>query len=181
MVADGMVRIESTSEERDGGVPGVSNEMVVAFKRLLMSTLVIVGKVSVEGRAVIEGSENVVAFKRLLTSILVVVGKLKVVGRIVKDDGKIVRDDGKSVDVAGGNKVAVKLSTTDTAADKLVTGEIPDMLEIEVTGIVFTMGFPSGPGSTARLANLTTVCVPLRGDPTGGLPKPCVNVHKPSE
>jgi hypothetical protein len=181
MVADGMVRIESTSEEIDDGVPGVSIEIDVAPKRLLMPTLVIVGKVSVEGKAVIEGIEIVVAFKRLLMSTLVIVGKVNVVGRIVKDDGKIVRDDGKSVDVAGGNKVAVKLSITDTTADKLVTGEMPDMLGIEVTGIVFTIGFPSGPGSTARLANLTTVCVPLRGDPTGGLPKLCVNVHKPSE
>ena len=168
------MRIESRSEERDGGVPGVSIEMVVASNRLLRSTLVIVGRVSVEGRAVIEGSEIVVAFKGLLTSMLVIVGKVSV-------DGRLVRNDDKSVVVASGNKVAIKLSTTDTAADKLVTGEIPDMLEIEVTGIVFTMGFPSGPGSTARLANLTTVCVPLRGDPTGGLPKPCVNVHKPSE
>jgi hypothetical protein len=92
------------SEERDGGVPGVSIETVVTSKRLLMPTLVIVGRVSVEGRAVIEGSEIVVAFKRLLTSMLVIVGKVNVVGRIVKDDGK-------SVDVAGGNKVAVKLST----------------------------------------------------------------------
>jgi hypothetical protein len=139
-----------------------------------MPTLVIVGRVSVEGRAVIEGSEIVVVLERLLTSMLVMVGKVSVVGRIV-------RDDGKSVDVAGGNKVADKLSITDTTADKLVTGEMPDMLGIEVTGIVFKIGFPSGPGSTARLANLTTVCVPLRNEPVGGLPKFCVNVHKPSE
>lgn len=168
------MRIESRSEERDDGVPGVIIEMAVASKRLLRSTLVIVGRVSVEGRAVIEGSEIVVAFKRLLTSMLVIVGKVSV-------DGRLVRNDDKSVFVASGNKVAVKLSTTDTTADKLVTGEMPDMLGIEVTGIVFTIGLPSGPGSTARLANLTTVCVPLRADPTGRLPKTCVNVHKPSE
>jgi hypothetical protein len=174
MVADGRVRMESMSEGSEGGVPGVNTESVVAFRRLLMSRLVIVGTVSVEGKTVVEGGEIVVASKRLLRSILVIVGKVSVVGRIV-------RDDGKSVSVVGGNKVAVTLSTTDTTADKLVTGEMPDMLGIVVTGIVFTIGFPSGPGSTARLANLTTVCVPLRGDPTGGLPKLCVNVHKPSE
>ena len=167
------MRIESRSEERDGGVPGVSIEIVVASKTLLIPTLVIVGSVSVEDKTVIEGIEIVVAFKRLLTSILAIVGKVSV-------DGRIVRDDGKFVDAAGGSKVAVTLSITGTTADKLVTGEMPDMLGIEVTGIVFTIGFPSGPGSTARLANLTTVCVPLRGDPTGGLPKLCVNVHNPS-
>lgn len=173
MVADGRVMMESMSEGSDGGVPGVNIESVVASRRLLMSMLVIVGTVSVEGKAVIEGGEIVVASKRLLRSILVIVGKVSVVGRIF-------RDDGKSVSVAGGNKVAVTLSIPDTTADKLVIGEMPDMLGIVVTGIVFTIGFPSGPGSTARLANFTTVCVPLRGDPTGGLPKPCVNVHKPS-
>lgn len=162
------------SDERDGGVPGVNTEMVVALKRLLVPMLVTVGKASVEGKTMIEGIEIVVAFNRLLTSMLVIVGNVSV-------DNRIVRDDSKSVDVAGGNRVAVKLSITDTTADKLVTGEMPDMLGIEVTGIVFTIGFPSGPGSTARLANLTTVYVPLRGDPTGGLPKLCVNVHKPSE
>lgn len=161
------------SEEEDGGVPGVSIETVVASKTLLMPTLVITGSVSVEGKTVIEGIKIVVAFKRLLMSILAIVGKVSV-------DGRIVRDDGKSVDAAGDSKVAVKLSITGTTADKLVTGEMPDMLGIEVTGIVFTIGFPSGPGTTARLANLTTVCVPLRGDPTGGLPKLCVNMHKPS-
>lgn len=173
--------IESMREESHGGVPGVKIEIVVAFKRLLMSALVIVGTVSVEGRKVIEGSET--EDGRIVRddgrSTLIVMGSVSVEGRML--EGRIVRDDDKSVGVGGGNKVAVKVSTTDTTADKVVTGEMPDMLGIEVTGIVFTIGFPSGPGSTARLASLTTVCVPLRGDPTGGLPKPFVNVHKPSE
>lgn len=130
----------------------------------------------VDGRPVIEGSDT--EDGRIVgddgRSILIVVGSESV-------EGRIVRDDGKSVGVKGGNKVAVTLSITDTTADKVVTGEMPDMLGIEVTGIVFTIGSPSGPGSTARLTNLTTVCVPLRGDTTGGLPKPFVNVHKLSE
>ena len=175
------------SEESAGGVPGVKIEIVVAFKRLLMSILVIVGGVSVDGRIVIEGSETEDGgmVRDDGRPGLVIVGRVSVEGNTVIegseiDDGRMVRDDGKSVSVAGGNKVSVKLSITDTTADKLVTGEMPDMPGIEVTGIVFTIGLPLGPGSTTRLANLTTVCVPLRAVPTSGLPKPCVNVHKPS-
>jgi hypothetical protein len=186
-VAEGIVRIEPMSEERAGGVPGVNIEIVVAFRRLLMSMLVIVGEVSVDGRIVIEGSET--EDGRMVRDDgspgPVIVGRVSVEGRPViegseTDDGRMVTDDGKSVSVAGGNKVSVRLSTTDTTAEKLVTVAMPDMLGIDVTGMVFTIGLPSGPGSTARLANFTTVCVPLRTVPTGGLPKPCVNVHKPS-
>jgi hypothetical protein len=175
------------SEESAGGIPGVDIEIVVAFKRLLMSMLVIMGEVIVDGRIVIEGrdADDGSMVRDDGSPGLVIVGRVSVEGRPViegseSDDGRIVRDDGKSVSVEGGNKVSVKLSITDTTAEKLVTVAMPDMLGIDVTGIVFTIGLPSGPGSTARLANLTTVCVPLRTVPTGGLPKPCVNVHKPS-
>lgn len=144
-------------------VPGVDIEIARVFKRLLTPILVIVGSKSVDGKIVVDGSEFVVAFKRLLMSRLVIVGKVRVVGRIVIDDsetdngrividgseiddGRIVRDDGKSESVTGGNKVAVTLSIPDTTANKLVTGEMPDMLGIEATGIVFKIGLPSGPG-----------------------------------
>jgi len=145
-----MVRIESMREGSDGGVPGVDIEIAGVLKRLPRSMLVIVGRECVDGKIVIDSSEIVVAFGRSLTSILVIVGRMNVVGRIV-------RDDGNSSSVVAGNKVAVKLSITDTTADKLVTVAMPDMLGTEATGIVFTIGFPSGPGCTARLANMTTV------------------------
>lgn len=131
-----------------------------------MSTLVMGGSETEDGNIAIDGNE-------------IDEGKTVIDGSET-DEGRMVKDDDRPVSVAGGNKVAVKLSITDTTAEKLVTGERPDMLGIEVTGIVFTIGLPSGPVSTIRLANLTTVWVPLRKFPTGGLPKPCVNVHKPS-
>jgi hypothetical protein len=178
-VAEGIVRIEPMSEESAGGVPGVNTEIVVAFKRLLMSILVIVGRVSVDGRIVMEGIEtdNGVMVREDGRPMLTLVGRVSVEGRTVIegseiDDGRIVKDDGNSVSVTGGNKVSVKLSITETTAEKLVTVAMPDMLGIDVTGIVFTIGLPSGPSSTARLANLTAVWVPLRTVPTGGLLKP---------
>jgi hypothetical protein len=95
----------------------------------------------------------------------------------------MVRDDGRPVNVTDGNKVEVKLSITDTTADKLVMDEkIPDLEKLGSGVIVFMsmMGLRSGPSLTARLANLTTVLVPLRREPESGSPKPCVSVHKPS-
>ena len=167
------------SEESDGGIPGVKIETVVAFKRLLIPMLVIVGEVSVDGRIVIEWRdiEDGSMVRDDGRPGLVIVGRVSVEGKPViegseTDDGRMVRDDGKSVSVTGGNEDSVKLSITDTTAEKLVTVAMPDMLGIDVTGIVFKIGLPSGPGSTARLASLTTVCVPLRTVPTGGLPKP---------
>ena len=166
-MADGRVRIESMKEGSDNDIPGVNIE------RLLRPISVIVGRVSVDGRIVIEGSESV--------GRSVIKGRVSVDGGTVSkgsetDDGSMVTDDSKSVSVAGGNKVCVMLYIT----EKLVIDEMPDMLGIEVTGIVFTIGLPSGPSCTARLANLTTVLVPLRAVPVSGLPKFCVNVHKPS-
>jgi hypothetical protein len=95
-----------------------------------------------------------------------------------------VEDDIRPVHVTGGSKVAVELSTADTIADKLVIGDnmpVTDKLGSEETGFVSMIGLPSGPIFTARLASMTTVLVPLRREPVGGSPKPCVNVHKPSE
>ena len=118
------MRIESIREGSDGSVPGVNIETVVAFKRLLMSILVIVGRVSVEGRIVIEGSEtdDSVIVRDDGISELVIVGRVSVEGRPVIegseiDDGRMVRDDGKLVSVVGGNKVSVKLSITDITAE----------------------------------------------------------------
>jgi hypothetical protein len=169
--------MELTSEGSEGA-PGVDREIVVAFKRLLMSKLVIDGSETEDGRIVMDGSETD-------NEGIVIDGNETEDGRIVidgseTDDGRMVKDDDKPVSVTGGNRVAVELSITGTTAEKLVTGCRPDMLGIKVTGIVFTIGLPSGPFSTIRLASLTTVCVPLRAVPIGGLPKPCVNVHKPS-
>ena len=147
IVADANVTIELLGEGSDG-VPGVDIEIAGVLKRLLTPTLVIVGREVgreiVDGKIVIDDSEFVVAFKRLLISRLVIVGKVRVVGRIVIEGSEI--DDGKSVSVVGGNKNAVTLSNPGTTADKLVTGEMPDMLGIEATGIVFRIGLPSGPG-----------------------------------
>ena len=157
----------------EGSVPEGNIEIVVAFKRPLTSILVIVGRDSVDGSIVIEGS----VMEDTVTEGNVNEGT-------ETNDGKIVRDDGRLVSVTGSNRVAVKLSIADTTADKLVSGDkIPDTdrLGSEVIGIVSKIGLPSGPTLTARFANMTTVLVPLRGEPTGGLPKPCVNVHKPSE
>ena len=159
-MADGRVRIESMKEGSDNDIPGVKIE------RLLRPTSVILGRVSVDGRIVIEGSESV--------GRPVIVGRVSVDGKTVSKGSET--DDGKSVSVAGGNKVCVMLYIT----EKLVIDEMPDMLGIEVTGIVSTIGLPSGPSCTARLANLTTVLVPLRAVPVSGLPKFCVNVRNPS-
>jgi hypothetical protein len=166
------------TSEGSEGAPGVNIDIVVAFKRLLMSMLVIEGRGSVDSRAVIDGSE-------MDNEGMVVDGNETDKDGIVidgseTDDGGMVKDDDRPVSVTGGNSVTVELSITGTTAEKLVTGCRPDMLGIKVTGIVFTIGLPSGPFSTIRLASLTTVCVPLRAVPIGGLPKPCVNVHKPS-
>jgi hypothetical protein len=164
--------------EGSDGAPGVDIDIVVAFKWLLMPKLVNDGSESVNGRIVIDGTETD-------DGKIVIDGNETEDGRTVidgseTDDDRMVKDDDRPVSVTGGNKVAVKLSIADTTAEKLVSGKRPDMLGIEVTGIVFTIGLPSGPVSTIRLASLTTVWVPLRAVPNGGLPKPCVNVHKPS-
>lgn len=100
------------------------------------------------------------------------------------DDGRTVEDDIRPVSVTGGSTLAVELSITGAIADKLVIGDntpVTDRLGSEETGFVSMIGVPSGPIFTARLANMTTVLVPLRREPVGGSPKPCVNVHKPSE
>ncbi|WP_206360024.1 hypothetical protein, partial [Pseudomonas viridiflava] len=90
---------EVDREIDDGKIVIDGSEFVVAFKRLLMSRLVMVGKVRVVGRIVIDGSETED-------------GRIMIDGSEI-DDGRIVRDDGEVVSVADGNKVAVTLSIPD--------------------------------------------------------------------
>jgi hypothetical protein len=148
-VADGMLMIQLMKDGIDGDVPGVITEsLVVIFKRLLASILVMVGSDNVDGREVI----------------LIKVLSDNVEGRIVM------------LLIVGSDNV-------DGRAVKLVIGiDIPeiDRRGAEVTGFVSMIGWPSGPTLTARLASMTTVLVPFRRVPVGGLPKPCVNVHTPS-
>jgi hypothetical protein len=148
-VAEGMLIIELMKDGIEGDVPGVITEsLVVMFRRLLASILVIVGSDSVDGR-------DVILIKVLIDNV----------------DGRIV-----ILLIVGSENV-------DGKAVKVVIGvENPDIDRrgSEVTGFVSMIGWPSGPTLTARLASMTTVLVPLRREPTGGLPKPCVNVHTPS-
>jgi hypothetical protein len=148
-VAEGMPMIEFLKETSESDVPGgITESIVVTFRRLLTSMLVIVGREIVDGRDVILmncDSDNVDG----RAVILLIVGSERVDGRAVM----------------------------------LVIGD--DILEInrrgaEVTGSISMIGWPSGPTLTARLASMTTVFVPLRRVPIGGLPKPCVKVHTPS-
>lgn len=181
-----MLRIGFTREGIDGDVLGVN--IVVAFKRLLTSTLVIVVKDNVDGKLVIDGRESVggrlvIDGSEIDEGRVVIDGRESVEGRDVIDGSEIV--DGREtvaerpVSVIDGKEVAVRPLIVGIPAVKLVLGN--DSLGSEETEFVSMIGLPSGPSLTARLANMTTVLVPLRADPTGGFPKPCVNVQTPLE
>lgn len=99
-------------------------------------------------------------------------------------DGSTIREDGSVVSmVTGGSKVPVRLPIPDTAGNRVVRDG--RRAEIEARGFVaseirLTMGLPSGPSLTARLAIRMTVLVPFRMIPVEGSPSPAVSVHTPS-
>jgi hypothetical protein len=159
-----MLMIEFLKETSEGDVPGgITESIVVTFRRLLTSMLVIVGREIVDGRDVILmncDSDNV--------------------------DGRAVilmNCDSDNVDGRPVILLIVGSERVDGRAVMLVIGDdIPEINRrgAEVTGSISMIGWPSGPTLTARLASMTTVFVPLRRVPIGGLPKPCVKVHTPS-
>jgi hypothetical protein len=108
-----------TSEGSDG-VPGADIEIVVAFKRLLMSTLVIDGSETDAEGIVIDGNETNEDGTEIVGSEADKDGI--VIDGSETDDGRMVKDDDRPVSVTGGNRVAVELSITGTTAEKLVTG-----------------------------------------------------------
>jgi hypothetical protein len=162
-VAEGMLMIEFLKETSEGDVPGgITESIVVTFRRLLTSMLVIVGREIVDGRDVILmncDSDNVNG----RPVILLIVGSERVDGRAVMLIVGSDRVDGKAVMLVIGD-------------------DIPEINRrgAEVTDSISMIGWPSGPTLTARLASMTTVFVPLRRVPIGELPKPCVKLHTPS-
>jgi hypothetical protein len=173
-----MPMIEFLKETSESDVPGgITESIVVTFRRLLKSMLVIVGREIVDGRDVILmncDSDNVDGRAVILMNcdsdnvdgrpvILLIVGSERVDGRAVMLIVGSDRVDGKAVMLVIGD-------------------DIPEINRrgAEVTDSISMIGWPSGPTLTARLASMTTVFVPLRRVPIGGLPKPCVKVHTPS-
>jgi hypothetical protein len=188
-----MPMIEFLKETSESDVPGgITESIVVTFRRLLKSMLVIVGREIVDGRDVILmscDSDNVDGRAVILMNCDSdnVDGRAVILMNCDSDnvDGRPVillivgseRVDGRAVMlIVGSDRV-------DGKAVMLVIGDdIPEINRrgAEVTDSISMIGWPSGPTLTARLASMTTVFVPLRRVPIGGLPKPCVKVHTPS-
>jgi hypothetical protein len=99
-------------------------------------------------------------------------------------DGKVAEEDGRSVSkVVDVTELPVKLLVPDTTGGRVVTeggrAEV-DARGFVTIGIRSTMGLPSDPSVTTRLAVMMTVVVPLRTVSVGGTPSPFVKVQSPS-
>jgi hypothetical protein len=138
-VAEGTLMIEFWKETSEGDVPGVIMEsIVVTFRRLLASMLVIVGREIVDGSDVILVSVRSDKVDGRLV-ILLIVGSDNVEGRIVRL--LIV-----GIDMVDGRTVTLLIvgsENFDGRAVMLVMGDdIPeiDRLGSEVMGFVSTIG-----------------------------------------
>ena len=99
-------------------------------------------------------------------------------------DDKVTEEDGRSVSkVVDMTELPVKLLVPDTTGGRVVMeggrAEV-DARGFVTIGVRSTMGLPSDPSVTTRLAVMMTVVVPLRTVPVGGTPSPFVKVQTPS-
>lgn len=175
MVAEDSLMTELLKEDKDGGVKTLRDETVIDgsdkdgdVARLTDDT--VIDGSDKDGDVVRLPGKIVVTPSKLLAFILVI---------DVRDrDGDVARVTGEIVVTL--TKPLVPRLVID-GKDRVVETRDSDSRGTEAIELVSVIGFPSGPTLTARLASITTVLVPLRRAPVARSPKPCVNVHTPSE